>query len=326
MTHRYAAYGLRLCADAPVPGLFPDQRSVSHDVVIHLDGVPPRADIDAQFEHVSTIVDDGGKSLLRVARSRNPSGLYFRYSDDTAFLIDDAGSEIWAEWHPPLTLEDTATYLLGPMLGFVLRLRGVLSLHASVVEVDGQALGFMGEAGAGKSTLAAALAQKGSAVMSDDILALELRDGAYFAQSGYPRLRLWPDSARALFGTANALPELTPNWDKRYLALDAEPFRFQPESRPMSAIYVLSDGARAQSSAPVRPMKARDALLALLKENAQGLLLSNADRAREFAQIADLVKRVPVKRLCACEETPYPADLAEAILEDFDSRLAPVHV
>jgi hypothetical protein len=326
MTLRYAAYGLHLCTDAPIPGLFRDRDSASHDVSVHLGGIPADADIDAQFECVSKVVDDDGNSLLRVHRSRKPSGLCFRYSDETAFLIDDAGSEIWAEWRPPLTLEDTATYLLGPMLGFVLRLRGVLSLHASVIEVDGQALGFMGEAGAGKSSLAAAFAQKGFAVMSDDILALQRRDGAYFAQSGYPRLRLWPDSARALFGTANALPKLTPNWDKRYLALDSEPFRFQSNRRPLSAIYLLGDGAQAQSSAPVQPMKARDALLALLKENAQGMLLSSADRAREFAQIADLVKRVPVRRLCTCEETPYPADLAEAILADFDPRLAPAHV
>lgn len=326
MTYRYAVYGLSLCADAPIPGLFPDDESDPHDVAVHLYGVPASADIEPQFDHVSNFVDDGGESLLRVARCRNPSGLYFRYSDDTAFLITDSGCEIWTEWRAPLTLEDTATYLLGPMLGFVLRLRGVLSLHASVIEVDGQALGFMGAAGAGKSTLAAAFARKGFAVMSDDILALELRDGTFFAQPGYPRLRLWPDSARALFGTSNALPCLTPNWDKRYLALDAEPFRFQSKPRRLSAIYVLGDGGQAQPFTPVEPMNARDAMLALLKENAQGMLLSNADRAREFAAIAELVKHVPLKRLCTNDNAKYPAALANAILEDFRATMALAHV
>ncbi|NIO13431.1 MAG: serine/threonine protein kinase, partial [Gammaproteobacteria bacterium] len=92
------------------------------------------------------------------------------------------------------------------MLGFVLRLRGVLSLHASVIDINGEAVGFMGAAGAGKSTLAAAFAKKGFAVMSDDILALKPGDSAPFAQPGYPRLRLWPDSAVVLFGSASALP------------------------------------------------------------------------------------------------------------------------
>ncbi len=326
MTFRYAVYGLSIYADSAIPGLFPHQESDSHDVTIHLRGVPDSAKIDGEFEQLSEAVDDNGQSLVRAARSSDPSGLYFRYSDDTAFLINDSGSEIWAEWRPPLTLEDTATYLLGPILGFVLRLRGVLSLHASVIEVDGQALGFMGAAGAGKSTLAAALAQKGAAVMSDDILALELGQGELFAQPGYPRLRLWPDSAKALFGTANALPKLTPNWDKRYLPLDAGPFRFQSKPIRLSAIYVLGNDGPAQALTSVEPMKARDAMIALLQENAQGMLWSNGDRAREFAQIAELVKGVPVKRLCADVKAILPADLADAILEDFGTTEAPAHV
>ncbi len=326
MTHRYAVYGLSLRADGPIPGLLPDTHSDSCDVAVHLDGIPSSAEIDARFQHVSEVADDDGNSLLRVARSHQPSGLYFRYSDDTAFLITDTGSEIWSEWRPPLTLEDTATYLLGPMLGFVLRLRGVLSLHASVIEINGEAVGFMGAAGAGKSTLAAAFAKKGFAVMSDDILALKPGDSAPFAQPGYPRLRLWPDSAKALFGSASALPKLTPNWDKRYLDLTAEPFRFQSEPRRLSAIYVLGDAVRGQSCEPVSPMTPRDAMLALLKENGQGMLLDNADRAREFAQIAELVKRVPVKRIRTSENARYPADLLEAVVADLGTQRAPAHV
>lgn len=326
MSYRYAVYGLSLFADCRIPGLFPDEGSDTHDVLVHLDGVPPGANVDSQFDYVSQVVDDRGESLLRVARCGSPPGLCFQYSDGTAFLITDSGSEIWAEWRPPLTLEDTVTYLLGPVLGFVLRLRGVLNLHASVVEVDGRALGFMGAAGTGKSTLAAAFAQKGFAVVSDDVLALELRDGAFFARPGYPRVRLWPDSAEALFGASNELPALTPNWDKRYLALDAKPYRFQSKPRPVSALYVLDESTHADSSFPVEPMSARDAMLALLKENAQGMLLSNADRAREFSQIAELVKRVPVKRLCADHESRFPAELADAVLEDFRLNLVPVHV
>lgn len=326
MTYRYAVYGLSISADTPIPDLFPEKNSVPHDVAVYLHGVPADADIDGRFDHVSKVVDDVGESLLRVARCRNPSGFYFRYSDDTAFLVSDAGSEIWAEWRAPLTLEDTTTYLLGPMLGFVLRLRGVLNLHASVIEVDGQALGFMGAAGAGKSTLAAAFAQKGFAVISDDILALDPRGDDFFARPGYPRLRLWPDSAEALFGTADALPKLTPNWDKRYLDLNAEPFRFHSTPHRLSALYVLDDSLQGQSFTPVEPMKARDAMLALLKENGQGMLLGNADRAREFAQIAALVKRVPVKRICTGGEAKYPSELIETILEDFSTQRTPAHV
>ncbi len=326
MKHRYAVYGLSLSADTPIPGLFPETNPVPHDVAVYLHGVPSDAEIDHQVKHISTIVDDGGESLLRVSLCSSPRGHYFEYSDGTAFLITDSGSEVWTGWRPPLTLEDAATYLLGPMLGFVLRLRRVLSLHASVVEVDGQALGFMGTAGAGKSTLAAAFAQKGFAVLSDDVLALDPRNDAFFAQPGYPRLRLWPDSAKALFGASNALPKLTPNWDKRYLALDSDPYRFQSEPRPLGAIYVLSEGEPAQSHALVEPMKGHDAMLALLKENGQGMLLSKAERRREFAEIAKLVKRVPVKQIFKNEKARSAAQLADVILDDLSTHRAPAHV
>ncbi len=326
MTHRYAVYGLRLCADCPVPGLLPDTHSDSCDVAVHLDGIRPGAEIDSRYQNFSEVADDDGNPLLRVARCHQPSGLYFRYSDGTAFLITDTGCEIWAEWRPPLTLEDTATYLLGPMLGFVLRLRGVLSLHASVIDINGKAVGFMGAAGSGKSTLAAAFAHEGFAVMSDDILALKPNGNAFFVQAGYPRLRLWPDSAKALFGSASSLPKLTPNWDKRYLDLTAEPFRFQPEARPLSGIYVLGNIERGQRHEPVAPMSPRDAMLSLLKENGQGMLLDNAIRAREFAQMAELVRRVPVKWICTGGNARYPSDQLEAIAEDLGRQRAPAHV
>jgi hypothetical protein len=67
-------------------------------------------------------------------------------------------------------------------------------------------------------------------------------------------------------------------------------------------------------------------MLALLQENGQGMLLSNRDRAREFAQIAELVRGVPVKRLCDDVKAKLPAEVAHAILEDFATTEAPSHV
>ena len=61
------------------------------------------------------------------------SGLVFVYADGTHFVVNQEGTTIWAGWPTTSTLEATFIYLLGPILGFVLRLRGVVSLHASVL-------------------------------------------------------------------------------------------------------------------------------------------------------------------------------------------------
>ncbi len=57
-------------------------------------------------------------------------------------------------------------------------LRGLEVLHASGVVVGGKAVLISGAAGAGKSSLAAALMRAGGLLLSDDAVALELREGA----------------------------------------------------------------------------------------------------------------------------------------------------
>ena len=72
---------------------------------------------------------------MRVFRVRDGQYYKFCYADETEFVVDKAGTEVWAAWREPLTLEDTATYLLGPVMGFVMLLRGVVCLHASAVAI-----------------------------------------------------------------------------------------------------------------------------------------------------------------------------------------------
>ncbi len=118
-----------------------------------------------------------------------------------------------------MTIEDAATYLLGPVLGLFLRLRGVTCLHASAVAFGGQAVAFVGSEGAGKSTTAAALALRGHAILSDDVVALAEHDGAFFVHPAYPYLCLWPESVESIYGSADALPRFSANYDKRCLSL-----------------------------------------------------------------------------------------------------------
>jgi hypothetical protein len=80
----------------------------------------------------------------------------------------------------------------------------------------------------------------GHAVLSDDIAALTDRDGAMHVQPAYPQIRLWPDSVAMLYGTPDALPPLTPTWDKRALAL-TEPGTFHQQPLPLRAVYLLAE-------------------------------------------------------------------------------------
>ena len=174
------------------------------------------------------------------------------YSDGTRFIVDGPGERIWGTFQPPLTLDDLATYFLGPVMGFLLRLRQITSLHASCVELAGQGIALCGEAGFGKSTTAAALALRGLSVLSEDIVPLRASSEGFRAVPGYPRVCLWPDSVSNLLGSAQALPLLTPVWEERFLALDRNSRQVFPRRvTSWSDLYVWSPigtGKRAVDS------------------------------------------------------------------------------
>jgi hypothetical protein len=292
----YSLYGLVVHSDRALAGLEPAFAGAGVDVSIALgDGPRPEADWSAaEVHYLGPSIPDGPPSV-EVRRTRD-SDFWFRYPDGTEFLVDQAGTRIGAWWAHASTLEDTATYLLGPVLGFTLRLRGVLALHASAVLIDGRAVALVGPSGAGKSTTAAAFAATGVPVLADDVLALRWVDGALFAYPSYRLLRLWEESEQILFGTVGQLPSLTPTWEKRALPLGAE-FPFHATPAPLGDVFLLEprrDDALAPCLETIAP---GDALMAFVVHSYTNYLLSDAMRRQELVALERLMRGRRVRRL-----------------------------
>src|SRR5205085_2000132 len=118
--------------NVPIPGLTPfvcDQRP---DVWVRLGAMPNQLDdvanLSDQVCYTSPDYTAQGEPLLTVRRVLGDAYFRLAYADSTTFLVDRAGTRIWSTWPDTLTLEDTAVYLLGPIIGFALRLRGVTCL------------------------------------------------------------------------------------------------------------------------------------------------------------------------------------------------------
>src|SRR6516165_7098359 len=247
-----------------------------------------------------------------------PGGDYFGffYRDEVRFAVERHGREVWGDWPENYSLEDACTYLLGPVLGFVLRLRGVTCVHARAVAVDGQAVALAGSPGAGKSTTAAAFAQRGFSVITDDVLALG-EDGKDFqGQPGYPRLNLWSDSVGALFGSDEALPRITPTWDKRYLALGENGFGFASRPLPLGAVYLLSARESALEAPVIDYLSGSNALAEFVANTYVNYLLDRDMRSREFDVLTRLVVQIPVRRVRAPADYSAVFDLSEVIAND----------
>jgi hypothetical protein len=319
----YSVYGLSLHSNQSIPGLIELKNQPDVDVQVWLDLVPDwlkeLVEYKAREWYKSRYQSENGEPILKAWKLGKGEYLRLVYSDRTQFIIERGGNQIWVTWPGELTLEDTATYLLGPILGYVLRLRGVTCLHASAIGVGESAIAFVGIAGAGKSTTAATFAQAGFPVLSDDVLPFLEQEGRFWAQPAYPRVRLWASSVKALYGKADALPYLTPNWDKRYLDLTQVGYQFHPAPLPLAAIYVLSDRIFSPIAPLIEPISTQTGLINLIANTYANTLLDKTMRAQEFDLLSRVVANVPIRRVIANADPVYISKLRELILEDFQT-------
>ncbi len=223
-------------------------------------------------------------------------GFWFRYEDGTEFVLDGDATRIQGSWTDASSLEDTATYLLGPVLGFALRLRGVLAFHASAVLIDGRAVVLVGPSGAGKSTTAAAFARAGVPVLADDVVAVRVVDGVTLAYPSYRLLRLWDESERILFGTSGQLPLLTPTWDKRALPLGGEhPFHESPA--PLGDLFLLAPRSEDPRAPHLDSLRRGEAFMELVANTYANYLLDDTMRGDEMRALDAVLRGRRVQRL-----------------------------
>jgi hypothetical protein len=243
-------------------------------------------------------------------------GAYFGffYCDGARFAVNKRGNEIWADWPDEnYTLEDAATYLMGPVFGFVLRLRGVTCLHASAVSVGTHAIAFVGAAGAGKSTTAAGFACLGYPVLSDDVVALKDEGDRFLVRAGYPRVNLWPDSVSALFGSQETLPRISPTWDKRFLSLTEKAYCFESKPMPLGAIFILGEREGQLTAHEIEKIPRAEALVHLAGNTYVNYLLDRTMREQEFDALGRLVRAVPVRALRPQADPSRLTNLCEVI-------------
>jgi hypothetical protein len=324
VNHSYRAYGLGIDSSIHIVGLEPVESHGVRDFV-RLEGGPEPDWVRFGLQlpgkvlsHLPETQETPDPSFV-LTQHGNAECFHLAYSDGTRFVIDASAQRIWGTYQPPLTAEDLATYFLGPVMGFLLRQRHVTSLHASCVEIAGHGFALSGEAGFGKSTTAAALALRGFPVISEDIVPLKQAGERINVVPGYPRICLWPDSVANLLGTAQALPQLTPAWEKQYLALDGKRAKFSSEELPLGAIYILGARTEEENAPYVQPMSPREALLDLVRNTYMNWLLDREQRAEEFDFLANLVKHVPVRRIFPHVDPKKISDLCNLIVSDAQS-------
>lgn len=257
---------------------------------------------------------------------------------DRGRVVEESGDEIRLEWsgiarvrlragreiiveRGPKAEDDHLRFVVGGLcLGLLLHQRGLCTLHASVVAVDGAAVLFAGSKGCGKSTTAAAMRERGHFVLADDVAAIDVPDDEPPRLiPGMPSLSLWPDAVLHLGEDSLSWPRVWPHTTKRARHLETSS---GGGALPLKCIFLLepvAEGARPVFHGPLPLVEAFTALIG--HSHAYRMLKDPGGLPRYSRQCTRIAESVPVVRL----QRPLSLDSLSGVaseVEEFVATLA----
>ena len=188
-------------------------------------------------------------------------------------------------------LSEESLWLNGTVYAAVASMNGLLPIHASAVAQEGSVFAFTGPAGAGNSTLVAALGKHGLPMFCDDTLVLDLSSpDRVMCLPGHKRLKLRPD-AFDLTGAARE-EKVSLTYDKYYAVPSAGTVG---TALPIAELIFLEEGpdpAMTRISGSDRFVKMQD-------DHQSRYLFEAAtrfDRAGQFTHRARLARQIEMMR------------------------------
>lgn len=244
-------------------------------------------------------------------------GSYFRVtSGETQLFWEDVGTiqvrggcEIIVDPVPGVEEALLRLVILGPALGALLQQREHLVLHGSAVAIAGGAVAFLGDKGWGKSTVAGVFYSRGYSIAADDIVPVHVGTGCPVVHTGFPQLKLWPDTAVSLGYALETMPRLHSRLDKRAQRVDRG---FSQAPLPLRAIYLLAQGEILR----LEPLASRNALLELVRHSYRPELLRASGASWHFLQCASIAKSTRIRYLRVPRSLSALPDLARLVEQD----------
>jgi hypothetical protein len=267
--YQYVAYGLGIHSELPLD----ETETRAHaDVIIRV--APP-----APFPDVN----DG-----TVFATADHAQIAYRALG--VFTIRD-GASIEVVPVPDADLMQIRLTLLGPVLAILLHQRGDLVLHASAIALNGAGLVFLGAPGWGKSTTAAALAQRGGALIADDIVAVRFdQNDQPVVYPAFAFVKIWADVATALGAETRESARIAPTLDKFVQPLA----RADSIAIPLKRVYVLDRGDQVA----IETLAPQTGFIELVRHTFVVHLLDDTGATRaHFGQCSRVANRVPIKQL-----------------------------
>ena len=186
---------------------------------------------------------------------------------------------------------EESLWLNGTVYAAIASMNGLLPIHASAVAFDGSVFAFTGSAGAGKSTLVAALGQHALPMFCDDTLVLDLScPDRIMCLPGHKRLKL-RDDAVELTGAARE-EKVSRTYDKYYAAPAAGTVA---SALPMAKLIFLEEGPEPA----MNRISGSERFVRMQDDHQNSYLFEAArqfNRGEQFAHRARLARQIRMAR------------------------------
>lgn len=221
----YKAFGLSVTSEIPLPEL---------PIIRDTEG---ETDVEIKLGDLSSLWDKLSDEQDVFVVKENL--IMFRVPDIATFSVQ-GGNRITVSLLKNYDQDVIRLYLLGTCMGALLMQRKILPLHGSVVADDTRAYAFIGERGAGKSTLATAFLRKGYRLLSDDVIAVSLSEGNIpYVIPSYPQQKLWQRSLQAFGMNSSEYSPLYKRETKYAVPVHAQ---YVAAPMPLAGIFELVPG------------------------------------------------------------------------------------
>lgn len=303
----YSAYGIPIQSTIPWPELASVEQADPNTL--------PLTIVERPVPVPQALLDANGGSILAA------EGSVFWWEPVGAFFVSPDGSSIGIDRAATASNDLLAFPLFGPVIAEVLRRRGMFTLHASAVSLDGQGIALMADKGTGKSSTAGALINAGARLLADDVVAID--PATAMIKPGFAQIKLEAPSL--------AHQGERPGWQRReHVHDEIDKTRilvsesFAEADAPASAMYVLNRGTEPQ--ARFEPVSGPDGLAFVLRFSFAPRFgkqaLQGRDAETHFRDAAGLSASVPVRILHTPAGLQHLDGIADAIRQDLENLKA----
>lgn len=212
-------FNLMVKTDIPLPGYISAEGDA--DVVVRYGNVP------------GSLPD----AVLKRACAQMNEGKFLFVMENVARYLVENGKQITIQPYPGVSETAIRLFLQGAVWSALLLQRGLLPIHGSCFRLGDKGIVLSGPSSCGKSTLVAALMDRGYPIIADELCALVVHENAPpMLLPGFPQILLWADSLLQLQKNSQSLTRVQPGLEKYILPCQD---KSTGEALPLERIYIL---------------------------------------------------------------------------------------